>query len=249
MEMKTRSHFSPFALAGFILAVFCGIAAVLAGFGSRWEWWHFRTGFAMLKWAAYGGVPAAVLSATGAILTRPGAMRRGFLLAIAGLLIGGAAFGIPFCWYRTARSVPPIHDITTDTETPPAFVSLLPLRKEAPNPAEYGGPEVAAQQQKAYPDLAPALLPLPLNQAFERAYRTARKMGWRIIDRNPAEGRIEATATTFWFGFKDDVVIRVTSTAQGSRVDIRSVSRVGKSDVGTNAARIRKYLKTLTDKE
>jgi len=243
--MKTQSHFSLFALAGFILAVLCGIAAVLAGFGSRWEWWNFRTGFVILRWAAYGSVPAAVLSAAGMILTGPRVMRRGFLLSIAGLLIGGAAFGIPFSWARTAKNVPPIHDITTDVRNPPAFVSILPLRKGAPNSSEYGGPEVAGQQKKAYPDIAPVLLPLPLNQTFDLAYRTARKMGWRIIDRNLAEGRIEATATTFWFGFKDDIVIRVIHSNLGSRVDIRSVSRVGKSDVGTNARRIRKYIETL----
>ena len=73
----------------------------------------------------------------------------------------------------------------------------------------------------------------------------ARKIGWVIVDANAAEGRIETTDTTFWFGFKDDIVIRITPADHGSRVDIRSVSRVGKSDVGTNAKRIRKYLKEL----
>jgi uncharacterized protein (DUF1499 family) len=240
---------SPFALIGFILAVLSGIAAVLSGFGSRWDWWHFRTGFVILRWAAYGGIAAAAVSAVGVILTRPGRMRQGFILSISGLLIGLVVFGLPLCWWLTVKKVPPIHDITTDTENPPGFVSILPLRKGAPNPSEYGGPVVAAQQRAAYPDLAPAILPLPPNQAFERAYRTARKMGWLIIDRNQAEGRIEATDTTRWFGFKDDIVIRITPAGQGSRVDIRSVSRVGKSDVGTNARRIRKYLKALTDKD
>jgi uncharacterized protein (DUF1499 family) len=240
---------SLFALIGFILAVLSGIAAVLSGFGTRWDWWHFRTGFAILRWAAYGGTAAAVVSAAGVVLTQPGRMRRGFILSICGLLIGAAVFVIPLCWWQTAKKVPPIHDISTDTENPPGFVSILPLRKDAPNPAEYGGPEVAVQQRAAYPDLAPVILLLPPNQAFERAYRTARKMGWKIVDRNQGEGRIEATDTTRWFGFKDDIVIRITPAANGSRADVRSVSRVGKSDVGTNARRIRKYLNLLMDKD
>jgi uncharacterized protein (DUF1499 family) len=244
-----KVHFSRLALAGFVLAVLSGIAAVLSGFGSRWSWWHFRTGFLILKWAAYGGIAAAVISVAGAILTWPGRMRRGFILSILGFLIGLGIFGVPLCWWWTARNVPPIHDITTDPENPPGFVSILPLRKGSPNPSEYGGPEISAQQRAAYPSLSPEYISLPPNQAFERAYRTARKLGWMIIDRNQAEGRIEATDTTFWFGFTDDIVIRVTPTDQGSRVDLRSVSRVGKSDVGTNARRIRKYLKALKEKE
>jgi uncharacterized protein (DUF1499 family) len=140
---------------------------------------------------------------------------------------------------------PHIHDITTDIENPPRLVSVLPLRKNAENSAEYGGPEIAAQQHTAYPDIVPLMLPMRPAQAFERALATARHRGWMIADANPAEGRIEATATTFWFGFKDDVVIRIVPVTGGSRLDMRSVSRVGVSDVGTNAARIRSYLKEL----
>jgi uncharacterized protein (DUF1499 family) len=89
------------------------------------------------------------------------------------------------------------------------------------------------------------MLSIPPDKAFEQALAAARKMGWVIVDANAADGRIEATDITFWFGFKDDIVIRVTPADQRSRVDMRSVSRVGKSDVGMNARRIRKYLKEL----
>jgi len=71
-------------------------------------------------------------------------------------------------------------------------------------------------------------------------------MGWEIVEANPAQGRIEATATTFWFGFRDDVVVLVSATESGSRIDVRSLSRVGRSDVGTNAARVRAYLAKLS---
>lgn len=240
-----RPRIFPVALVGFLLAVLAALAAMLSGFGSHWGLWYFRTGFVILAWAAYAGIAAALVSLASAIFTRPGTLRRGFLISIFGLVVGVLVFGIPWSYWRAAQRVPAIHDITTDTENPPRFVSILPLRKNAPNSSEYRGPEIAAKQRAAYPDLAPAMLSVPPDKAFDQALRVARKMGWVIVDANAAEGRIEATDTTFWFGFKDDIVIRVTPADQGSRVDIRSVSRVGKSDVGMNARRIRKYLKEL----
>ena len=141
--------------------------------------------------------------------------------------------------------MPPIHDISTDTKRPPEFVAILPLRADAPNPSEYGGPEVAAAQIGAYPDLQTHRMDAAPAQAFERAQQAARGLGWEIVSADPTAGRIEATATTFWFGFKDDVVIRIEPDAAGSRVDVRSLSRVGGSDVGANAARIRAFLQAL----
>ena len=120
-----------------------------------------------------------------------------------------------------------------------------PLRKGAPNTAEYGGKEVADAQRKGYPDIQPKMLEVPPQVAFARALETAERMGWTLVANDPAEGRIEATDTTFWYGFKDDIVIRVTRAGAGSRVDVRSVSRVGRSDIGTNARRIRRYLDKL----
>lgn len=143
------------------------------------------------------------------------------------------------------RSLPHIHDITTDTADPPEFVAVLPLRADAPNPPEYAGEEIAVQQRAAYPDIQPLRLPLAPVQAFERALATADSQGWHIVAAALPEGRIEATATTFWFGFKDDVVIRVTPDNGGSRIDMRSKSRVGGSDVGANAARIRAFFADL----
>jgi uncharacterized protein (DUF1499 family) len=167
------------------------------------------------------------------------------VLAIIGLVIGLITFGIPWQMKRVAQQVPPIHDITTDTEDPPRFAAVLPLRKDATNPTDYGGPEIAAQQHAAYPDIQPLALRIPSQQAFTQALQVAEAMGWEIVGTNPAEGQIEATDTTFWFGFKDDIVIRIHARGDDSRVDVRSVSRVGKSDVGTNAQRIRAYMRRL----
>lgn len=232
---------------GISFSVIAVSAAMGAGAGARFGWWDFRTGFRILNWAAYFGIAGAALSLAGAMIARPGSGRRGFLPAVAGIVLGALAFGVPGNWYRIAKRVPAIHDITTDTENPPDFVSVLALRKDAPNSAEYGGPEIAAKQRAAYPDIRPIEVGIPPAQAYENALAVARRMGWQIVDGNPSEGRIEATATTRWFGFKDDVVIRIAPTASnGSRLDIRSVSRVGISDVGTNACRIRAFLKNFT---
>ena len=235
-------------MLGFVLSSIAITAAMGAGAGARLALWDFRQGFRILNWSAYFGIAGSVLSLAGAILGRPGKGRRGFSLALAGIVLGALAFGVPGNWYRIAKRVPMIHDITTDTENPPTFVAILALRNDAPNTAIYGGPEIAAKQHAAYPDILPLVSDIPPTQAYERARFVASQMCWKIVDENQVEGRIEATATTRWFGFKDDVVIRIApSAAIGSRVDIRSVSRVGLSDVGTNARRIRTFLKKFAE--
>jgi len=230
----------------FLLALISAVVAILAGFGSRAGWWHFRTGFQLLTWAAYGGAGSALIGFIGCLAAYYRAQWRGALPALAGLVIGLVVFGIPWHMKRVAQQVPPIHDITTDTDDPPRFAEVLPLRKDATNPADYGGLEIAAQQHAAYPDIQPLTLPIPSQQAFTQALHSAEAMGWTIVAANPADGRIEATDTTFWFGFKDDIVIRIQARGDGSRVDVRSVSRVGRSDVGTNAQRIRVYSSRLS---
>jgi uncharacterized protein (DUF1499 family) len=228
-------------LAAAIIAV---LLLLLAGPGVRLGLWTFRTGFALMQWAAYLGL--AVVAA--AVLQLLSAGTRGprpwpLLLAVA---LGGLAAGVPWYWRRLAERVPPIHDISTDTQDPPGFVAVLPLRAGAPNPATYGGAEVAAAQREAYPDIRPLELPAAMPAAaFARALAAARAAGWAIVAVDSTAGSIEATATTGWFGFKDDVVVRIRPEGAGSRVDVRSVSRVGRSDVGTNARRIRRYLQAV----
>ena len=138
--------------------------------------------------------------------------------------------------------MPAIHDITTDTMQPPPFLAVLPLRAGALNPAEYGGPDVAAKQRSG---LSRSRAGGPERPARARLRSRAGRgagdgMGARRV--GSGGGRIEATDTTFWFGFKDDVVVRVAPQPSGSRVDVRSLSRVGVGDIGANAARIRRYL-------
>ena len=200
----------------------------------------------LLRWGAYGGIAAAVVSLAGLVVTliRPREARRGILLAAISLLAGVVLIGIPGR-FRLGPPKPPIHDISTDTQEPPEYVAVLPLRVNVPNTTVYGGEKIAAQQREAYPDLQPLILNVPPPQAFDRALATVREMGWELVAADATAGRIEATDTTFWFGFKDDVVIRVRPADAGSRVDVRSLSRVGGGDAGTNAKRIRAYLDAL----
>lgn len=149
----------------------------------------------------------------------------------------------------TAWAVPPINDITTDPENPPAFVAVAPLRAEAPNPVTYGASgkwpadKLGAETRRAYPDLQPIRHFASVEEAVAQSESVLKTMGLEIVDVNADEGRVEATATTFWFGFRDDVVVRVVAEDDGDAlIDLRSKSRVGQSDIGANAARIRQFI-------
>lgn len=201
------------------------------------------TAFTLLRWAAYLGAAAFVANIVAYFICRP----QGLIAGLTGvaILTSAIAFYMPYSQMRVAKSVPPIHDISTDTNNPPEFVAVAPLRADAPNPVEYAGKETAEQQLQAYPDITTySTNESPMN-LFDAALVRAQEMGWEVVDSNQAEGRIEATDTTRWFGFKDDVVIRIRATDAGSELDIRSKSRVGRSDVGKNAARIREFISKL----
>jgi uncharacterized protein (DUF1499 family) len=233
------------ATTGLALGLIAGLALLLAGPGHRLGLWSFGTGFSIVRWAAYGGIVAALIAAAGLILGPLRGQRRGMYRALAGLVIGLLVAALPWSYVRTARSVPSIHDITTDPADPPAFDAILPLRAGAANPATYGGPEVAAEQRQGYPDIRPLVVEAAPAAAFDAALASAREMSWTIVAAEASRGRIEATARTLWFGFTDDVVVRIRPEGTGSRIDVRSVSRVGKGDLGTNAARVRAYLERL----
>jgi len=143
---------------------------------------------------------------------------------------------------------PPIHDITTDVDDPPAFMALLPYRTGSVSPPEYDGPAAAAQQQKSYAGLRPLIVSTPPSAVFEAAESLARDNGWQVVAADRGAGRIEAIATTRMMRFKDDVVIRLRPEGEKTRVDMRSKSRVGVGDLGTNARRIRAFLATLAER-
>jgi uncharacterized protein (DUF1499 family) len=233
-------------VAAFACAMCAGAALVLAGPAYRFGVLDLGTAFLLLRLAAYGGMAAVVLALIGLVLARRSGAALG--LALVALIIGAVAVGLPWWLRQQATAVPPIHDITTDPTDPPEFVAIRPLRSAAPNPVDYPGEQAALQQREAYPDLGPMALDLAPDEAYDAALDAAEAMDWELVAQDSGAGRIEATATTAWFGFKDDVVIRVRPADGGSRIDVRSKSRVGQGDLGANAARIRSYIDELEDR-
>lgn len=246
--MKTSVRLSRLALSGTMIALIAVMLAGLAGFGTRFGVWSFGTGFSLLKWGAIMALVALALSLAGLYPTLIRKNKSGATLALTGIVLAIFTVTPPLIWLDRARSLPKIHDITTDTKTPPQFEAVLPLRHNAVNSTDYGGEVIAILQHQAYPNIKPAIIQRPYKDVFASALNVARKMGWHIIASNPEKGRIEATDTTFWFGFTDDVVIRITAQNNATRIDIRSLSRVGRSDVGTNARRITEFLRALRSK-
>jgi len=235
------------ATGGLWLALVSAVGALLAPLGYRLGVWDVR--FALLtlvKWVTMASLVAfawCLLAIVGGWMRR---QRAGRVSAYVGVLLSVIGAGVPLSHYAQARRVPAIHDITTDTEHPPTFVALAAARAAAPNGLAYEGATVAVAQQQAYPDLIPYLSPLSPPILFAQAAAVAHTLGWEIVAVEPQPGRLEATDTSLLFGFTDDIVIRITPHERGSQLDIRSMSRVGRSDVGVNAQRIRRFLKRLT---
>ena len=227
------------------IAIICALVAVASGLGNRIGAWDYRTALAILRWSVSIGAGAGVVALAGLIFAIVTGAGRRAAVAIVGVAISLSLVLPVWNLQRTARQLPRIHDVTTDTVNPPEFVALLPTRQKAPNGSAYEGAKVAAEQQAGYPDIRPMVIDRPPTQVFDRALAVARSMGWVIAAADRAQGRIEATATTFWFGFKDDVVIRITPALTGSQVDMRSASRVGRSDFGMNARRVREFFAAL----
>lgn len=227
---------------GLALSVFGLLGLALSGPGHRLDLWSYTAGIRMVKYSGFISAAAVLASIVGLVLWWWRFTAQGTTPALIGLVVGGGVLGVLLTWKRKLDSVPYIHDITTDTANPPSFAALLRHRAGAENSADYGGPELAKQQNIGYPDLGPVSLSSPPAVVFPRALQSAQDVGWKIVEADPKSLRIEATDTTLWFGFKDDIVVRLTPAATGTRVDLRSVSRVGQSDLGTNARRIRTFL-------
>ena len=234
-----------------LLALASAVMLALGPLGWRAGWWHYRVGFfTLMPWAAYCGLAAIAVALVALALGRRISSPRQIAIGVAALAIGAATAYVPWHYYQMRGTFPSIHDITTDSDNPPQFHAILPLRQaEGANPVAYEGAKISDQQRRAYPDIAPLMLELAPTDAFDGALKTAEQLGWTVVASDPptdsGAGRIEASQKSRWFGFTDDVVVRIAPAESGSRVDIRSVSRVGRGDFGVNAARIRAYLAAL----
>jgi len=228
-----------------VVGVLCAVAALLAGPAYRAQLLPLNVAIQSVRWAATVALGGAAVGLLGVLLLMGrSALRRWRRRALLGLAINLAVAAWPLYMFYQLQSQPRIHDISTDTTNPPAFDAVLPLRRGAKNPADYV-PATATEQHQGYPDIVPLRLPLAPPAAFEVAERAARAMQWEVVAAAPDKMRIEATDTTLMFGFKDDIVVRITPQDGGSVVDVRSLSRVGGSDFGTNAKRVRAYLKRV----
>ena len=253
-----RKH-SSIVLFGFAVAALGALVAILSGTGYRLEIWERGFAFTILRYGAgiagVGGVLCLIVTIISAGLFKGEGFSKS-AVAVLGLVIGAFAFYVPYSMQQTASSVPPIHDITTDLENPPEFEAMLALREatSATNKAVYLREVTVGQniinvpeaQKRAYPDIQPEeLWGISFYEGFDLALAAAEDMGWTIVAADKERGRIEAWDKTTWYGFIDDMVVRLTPEGIGSVVDIRSVSRVGVSDVAKNAQRIRAYIKKL----
>ncbi|OOG21980.1 hypothetical protein B1C78_15805 [Thioalkalivibrio denitrificans] len=240
-------HGAGLARAAAVIAVLVLVAGALlmagSGMAYRAGLLPLGTAFDTLRYGVFTAMGAGVLGIV--ILLVAGWGRRiGSALTGALVAVGAAAMlAVPYGHWQQAQRVPPIHDITTDMRDPPAFVALVEARERAPNAVDYPGEDTARQQREAYPDIGPLRLRAPLSTVREAVVEEVHAQGWELAA--VSGERIEATATTRWFGFRDDVVIRLREENDSVRVDMRSASRVGRSDVGANAARIRAYLDAL----
>ncbi|MGQ4879276.1 DUF1499 domain-containing protein [Billgrantia sp. LNSP4103-1] len=250
MPASKRQHYPrggkwPARIAGLSLLLLLLAALLLAGAGPayRLELLPLGGAFDMLRRGVYlaaGAAAVALLSVAVAIFCRrlKPALTGGLVLIATATMLA-----VPWLHWQRAQTAPPIHDITTDTEDPPAFEALAAAREAAPNAVEYPGEDFARQQREAYPDIAPVTLDLPLGLVHDVAEAAVLDLGWRLVDNSLT--RIEATDATPWFGFKDDVVIRLSETGEGVRIDVRSASRMGRGDMGTNAKRVRDYFEAI----
>lgn len=219
-----------------------GISLAIAGsYGSGQEFWPFKIGLLMVAVAFLVAVIGGLIGLFALIRNSQGS-GLGRQITI-GLLLCGAVLAGVGPWIYRGVSLPPIHDVTTDLANPPAF-AVLAMRKD-----NLAGVESLDQwrelHRKAYSDIAPITLRMTPDAVIARAQTLVSERGWTIAP--GAAGRIEATDTVSPFKFKDDVVIVATPSADGQStlVNMRSVSRVGASDFGINAKRIREFLAAL----
>lgn len=220
----------------------------LAPLGSRLGWWHY--GFGLFWMFPASGTVAAIgiaLSLATLALGRSRLSSPALATLALSLVLGAGLVYVPLHYDYARRTLPPINDVTTDTADRPTFHVVQAARAlEHVDRVDTPEPQLSRLQRAGYPDLAPIRTTLPTSRALGAALATAQSMpGWTIVAVDADAGRIEASERSRWFGFTDDIVIRVSARVGGSRIDMRSASRKGVHDFGVNAARIRAYMGAL----
>ncbi len=243
-------------------AILCPVWFAVAALGTKFGLWSYGFGLAKMtfQWGPIVLGLAVVISLVALVIQLIKSPRRGVIIALVTLLFSAMSFGKFYGSVRLGLGLPPIHDVQTDWTRsilpPQAIVDARDANKWNPireNPVvpefaagrwpDAAGKSNADLQATTYPDVKPLLVAAPVDVVLEFAEGVALKQGWKIETVDPSAGLIHATYTSTWFGFTDDILIRVTQQGpSGARVDLRSISRVGLSDMGANASRIKSYL-------
>lgn len=212
----------------------------------RLQLWEMGTSFKLILFTGFVSAVLLIFAISIGIFSlfkkQKGVVKR-CVFAIALLVIPVAGLSMQAL---KSKSLPFLHQVSTDTVNLPQFQAIIALRGDDSNPLEYNSEKLAPMQHKAYPELKPIISELNTQQAFNQAVNTAKELGWEIIAKNSEQGIIEAVETTSLWAFKDDVVIRIQAEETGSKIDLRSISRIGGSDLGANANRVKNFITTFT---
>ena len=242
---NSSSRTKSLALASLVLGFLGILVPIIGAVGTRVDLWGYTIGLFM--------TPAGLLLALAGLLIGVRAMLRlrklGERLVLAA---HGAGLSLLVVLYFgslmiTVFSVPPIHNVSTDIEDPPQFTHAQSLRTEHENSLDYDIEAIGEIQREGYPEVKPLVMELAPDEMFGRVKRVLLDMGMEVTKEDPAQGEMEAVATTFWFAFKDDLVVRLREVEGGTRMDLRSVSRVGVVDIGANADRIMEVIKRVEE--
>jgi uncharacterized protein (DUF1499 family) len=226
------------------LTIVAALAELLGGLGYRLGWWSFGIGIQTIRWAASAAAALLVVALIALIWGQfnKKTAQRGTLISV--VLLGLMTLISPALHFYKMQNLPRIHDISTDSKNPPPFEAVLGQRKDAKTFSQYDASD-AAQQAQAYPDIKSLRVSAPPAGALQRAEAIAKELGWELVKVSASELRLEATSTSLLFGFKDDIVVRISPAEGGSLIDVRSKSRVGRHDFGVNATRIRAFLQEM----
>lgn len=229
-------------LLSFIAFLLVALSGPLHRFGII----ELGTAFSGFKYGVYTGITALILLAT-LIIVQIVSKRKMITLtsALTTVIFSTVAIAVPASMLNKGSTAPPIHDISTDLINPPKFIAIAPLRADAPNSVEYEGAASANQQRQAYPELKTLNYDQSKAELIAAVEKASKNLGWALVDTDVSKGVVEATDTTTWFGFKDDIVVRVNDEGDNRVVDIRSKSRMGASDLGKNAERIHDFIAEL----
>jgi hypothetical protein len=251
---KTVDYWGYIVLAAGVGALIWGLVSAV---GTGWGYWEYTSGLKGVAGAFLLGLGAILIGAVQGWRLRkainpPPRARRWMGMLVALLYVGWVG-----TFLMKALTVPAIHDVSTDLADPPAFQTLTLRTDNLDNIPGADDKDMrgltplqrwAVVHQKDYGDIRSVRINEPVPMVVAKAERLANARGWDVAMSLPEEGRLEATETSAFFRFKDDVVLRVrpSDTGEGSVVDMRSVSRVGISDLGMNAKRVRSFLADLT---